>query len=161
MRVKRDASLLTFVCLAPWVVMVGASPQAPRVYLYSYLMGLGFFLLNVRWLYAATGWGYLALCVYLAAYFPLVAIALRHVVRRRRWSLAVCLPVIWTGCEMLRAVVISGFPWFFLSHSFHGLLPMIQISDLVGAYGVTFVAAAVNGSIADWVLSRNQRMGNP
>ena len=143
-----------FVCLVPWVVVVGGVAQASRVYWFSYFMALLFFLLNVRWLYPATGWGYLALSVYLAAYFPFVAIALRHVIRRRRWPLAFLLPIIWTGSEMLRAVLISGFPWFFLSHSFHRALWFIQISDLVGAYGVTFVVCAVNGALADGLLRR-------
>lgn len=145
---------LALVCMTPWLVMVGGSTLAPRVYRYSYLMGLVFFLWNLRWLYAATGWGYLSLTVYLSVYFPFAAIAIRHVVRRRRWPLAIAFPFIWTGCEMLRAVVISGFPWFFLSHSVHKVLTLIQISDVVGAYGVTFMLAAVNGAVADALLAR-------
>ena len=147
-----------FICMVPWLVMVGASTQAPRVYLYSGLMALAFFLLNMRWLYFATGPGYFALSAYQAVYFPFAAIAVRHVVRRRRWPLAIAFPFIWTGCEMVRAVMISGFPWFFLSHSLHRVLTLIQISDLVGAYGVTFLVAAVNGVIADLIL-HNLRTG--
>ncbi len=140
---------VSFVCLVPWLMMVGGSTRAPRVYFYSYVMALAFFLINMRWLYTATGLGYVALSVYMAAYFPLVACPLRHVVRRRRWPLAIALPFVWTGSELLRAVVLSGFPWFFLSHSLHGVKTLIQISDLVGAYGVTFMVAAVNGAVAD------------
>ncbi len=146
---------LAFVCLVPWLLMVGGATLAPRVYLHSYLMGLVFFLINVRWLYPATGAGYVAMAVYLAAYFPLMACAVRSIVRRRRWPLAVAVPFVWVGCEMLRAVVISGFPWFYLSHSLHGVLTLIQISDLVGAYGVSFVVAAVNGAIADVIIARS------
>lgn len=145
---------VSFVCLVPWLVLIGGASRAPRVYFHSYVLGLAFFAVNMRWLYASTGWGYVALSVYLAAYFPFVAIPLRHVVRRRRWPLALVLPIVWTGSEMLRAVVISGFPWFFLSHSVHRVLTLIQVSDLVGAYGVSFMIAAVNGAIADVLLSR-------
>ena len=145
---------LSFLCLVPWLVLVGGARYAPRVYFYSYVLALAFFLINMRWLYAATGWGYIALSVYLAVYFPFAAIALRHAVRRRRWPLAIVFPIVWTGGEMLRAVVISGFPWFFLSHSVHRVLSLIQISDLVGAYGVTFVVASVNGAIADLVIAK-------
>ena len=63
------------------------------------------------------------------------------------------LPFVWVGSELLRAVVLSGFPWFFLSHSFHKVLTLIQVSDLVGAYGVSFVVAAVNGAVADAILA--------
>lgn len=144
---------LAFVCLVPWLLFVGAADRAPRVYLYSYLFGLAFFLINMHWLYVSTGAGYVVLSIYLAAYFPLIACPVRHVVRRRRWPLALVFPFVWTGSELLRAVVFSGFPWFFLSHSLHGVLSLIQISDLIGAYGVSFVIAAVNGAIADWIIA--------
>lgn len=143
-----------YVCLVPWLIAVGGSVLAPRSYLYSYLFGLVFFLINMRWLIIPTPPGYVILSLYLAAYFPLMACPLRHLVRRRRFPLAIGFPLIWTGCELLRAVVISGFPWFFLSHGLHKALPLIQISDLVGAYGVSFVAAAVNGLIADLIFAR-------
>ncbi len=159
---------LAFVCLVPWLLLAGGASLAPRVYFHSYLLGLAFFLINMRWLHTSTatvipnlpfriGWGYLAFSAYLAAYFPVVAIPLRHVVRRRRWPLALALPIVWTGSEMLRAVVISGFPWFFLSHSLHDVLPLIQVSDLVGAYGVTFMVAAVNGAVADVIFATLSR----
>jgi len=148
---------VAFVCLVPWLILTARTTQAPRVYFYSYVLGLASFLINMRWLCVPTGWGYLALSLYQAAYFPLVACPVRHAVRRRHWPLAVAFPLIWTGSEMLRAVVISGFPWFYLSHSLYGVLTLIQVSDLVGAYGVSFVVAAVNGTIADVILARLSR----
>lgn len=39
----------------------------------------------------------------------------------------------------------GGFGWYCLSHSQHAFLPLIQVSDLTGAYGVSFLVAAVNG----------------
>jgi len=143
----------SFVCLVPWLIMIGKATRAPRVYFYSFVFALAFFLVNMRWLYPATGAGYVALSVYQSAFFPLVACPLRHVVRRRRLPLGVVLPFVWVGSELLRAVVLSGFPWFFLSHSFHKVLTLIQVSDLVGAYGVSFVVAAVNGAVADAILA--------
>ena len=119
-----------FLCMTPWLAAVGASRHAPRVYLLSFLWGLAFFLLNMRWMYEATGLGYAALSVYQALYFPLAACPIRHMVRRRGWPLGIAFPMIWIGGEMLRAVVISGFPWFFLAHPLHGVLSLIQISDV-------------------------------
>ncbi|MCH7808308.1 MAG: apolipoprotein N-acyltransferase [Planctomycetes bacterium] len=151
---------LAFVCLVPWLLTVVASTNSARVYLYSYAFGLAFFLINVRWLCPVTILGYIALSVYLACYFPLIACPVRHLVRRRGWPLAVLFPLIWVGGEMLRAVVMSGFPWFFLSHSLYRVLTLIQVSDLVGAYGVSFVVACVNGAIGDIILRwRDSRSG--
>jgi len=145
---------ISFVCMVPWLLVIGGSSRAPRVYFWSYVWGLAFFLFNMRWLYLATGLGYVALSIYLAVYYPLVACPVRHAVRRRGWPMAVAFPIVWTGGELLRAVVMSGFPWFFLSHSLYKVPPLIQISDTLGAYGVSFVIAAVNGTIADLWFTR-------
>jgi len=152
---------LAFVCLTPWLIVVGAAPRAPRVYAHSYLLGIAFSLINLRWLYDSTGLGYVFLAIYQAAYFPLMACPIRHAVRRRRLPLAVVVPIVWTGSEMVRAVALSGFPWFFLSHSLYDVLSLIQISDLVGAYGVSFTVAAVNGAVADLIFARWGAVAGP
>lgn len=144
---------LSFVCLVPWLVLVGTARSARRAYMYTYVLGAAFFFWNMRWMYHATGVGYAALSLYLAVYFPLTACPIRHAVRRRLWPLGVVVPLVWTGSEMVRAVALSGFPWFFLAHSHYKVLTLIQVSDLVGAYGVGFVVAAVNGAVADVVLA--------
>ncbi len=149
-----DQWYLAFVCLVPWLIVIGATAIAKRVYVASWFLGFAYFLINMYWMETPTGMGYVALSAYLACYFPLAACPIRHAVRRRRFPLGVAVPLVWIGVEFARGLVISGFPWFFLGHSQYATLPMIQISDLVGAYGVSFVIAAVNGAIADFVIAR-------
>src|SRR5262249_54566079 len=81
---------------------------------------------------------------YCALYFPLALALLRFVDRRTRLPLVVTTPVVWTALEFFRAHFGTGFAWYFLGHTQHDFLPIIQISDLTGAYGVTFLVAAVN-----------------
>jgi apolipoprotein N-acyltransferase len=45
-----------------------------------------------------------------------------------------------------------GFGWYFLGYTQHAFLPVIQIADVGGVYAVSFLVAAVNGTVADWVL---------
>ena len=145
---------LSFVCLVPWLLIVAATTHAPRAYAYAYLFAVVFFLLNMKWMAGVTVPGYVALSLYLAAYFPMMAVAVRHAARRRGWSMAMVFPFVWVGGELLRAIVMSGFPWFFLSHGVYRVLPLIQFSDLIGAYGVSFLIAGVNGALADGLLRR-------
>ncbi|UCF33475.1 MAG: apolipoprotein N-acyltransferase [Phycisphaerales bacterium] len=156
---------LSFVCLVPWLVMIGAAGQARRVYWFSFALGLVFFFWNMRWLCHPTGLGYCALAIYLSVFFPLVACPIRHAVRRHRLPLALVVPVVWTGSELVRAVALTGFPWFFLAHSPYKVLTLIQVSDLVGAYGVSFLIASVNGAVADvifaWIASRRAAKPGP
>ncbi|WP_020473275.1 apolipoprotein N-acyltransferase [Zavarzinella formosa] len=38
-----------------------------------------------------------------------------------------------------------GFGWYSLGHTQHEFLPLIQIADLTGVYGITFILVVVNG----------------
>jgi apolipoprotein N-acyltransferase len=117
-------------------------------------MGFAFFSVSVYWLFIVTVAGALVLFAFFGVYFVLVACTVRHFVRQRRWPLAFTFPILWVGCEAVRSMTVLQFPWNLLGHSQHAVLPMIQISDLVGAYGVSFVLAAVNGALADAALTR-------
>ncbi len=150
---------LAFVCLVPWFVCIAVGESAPTAYLFSYLLGAGFFLINLRWMGEVTPPGYVVFSLYLAVYYPLVACPVRYAVRRRRIPLAVIGPIVWVATELCRATVISGFPWFFLGHTAYKVLTLIQISDLVGAYGVSFVLVAINGALADLILRRCDNKG--
>lgn len=149
---------LTCVCLAPWAVATCRTRRAWLVHWASFALGAAFFLFNLRWLDPVTRAGYIALSLYLALYWPLAAWALRTG-QRHGISPIWTLPVAWIACELLRAWVMTGFPWLFLAHAVYAQLPLIQISDLVGAYGVSFLIALVNGVLAELVLHRWRRGG--
>src|SRR5262249_10298036 len=74
-------------------------------------------------------------------------LVLRRLDRRTGWPLVVTLPVVWVAFEFLRAHLISGFPWYFLAHTQHRVLPLIQISDATGAYGVSLLVAFGNALV--------------
>jgi len=60
---------------------------------------------------------------------------------------------LWVALEFLRTYLISGFPWALLANSQAGVLPIIQIAEWTGAYGVSFLLIFANGSIAAVVVS--------
>lgn len=141
---------LAFVCLAPWALAVTRTERAWVVHWGSFVGGWLIFLWNLKWLAPVTGLGFAALAFYLAVYWAAAAWAIRTGLRVHlgvTWTL----PVAWTACEFLRAWVMSGFPWLFLAHSFYQQSALIQISDVTGAYGVSFLAAMVSGLIVDVV----------
>ncbi len=58
-------------------------------------------------------------------------------------------PAAWTAIELLRGhVPFGGFPWAFLAHSQYKFLPIIQMTDVFGVYGLTFLIVLVNASLA-------------
>ena len=53
-------------------------------------------------------------------------------------------PVLWVALELARAYFLSGFPWALLGYSQYSILPVIQIADLFGVYGVSFFIVLIN-----------------
>jgi apolipoprotein N-acyltransferase len=94
-----------------------------------------------------------ALATYCATYFPLAIFLTRQIDRPASLPLIVIFPTVWTALEFLRAHFLTGFPWYFLAHSQHDYLTIIQVSDIGGAYGVSFLIAAVNVVIFEWLYS--------
>jgi len=144
--------ILAWFALVPWIIASVRAPGERTAAAISYACGLWFFLINLRWLWPVTGAGYIALCFYLALYFLLTGTILRRVDQHHPWPYTLVLPLLWVGQEYLRATVMTGFPWLFLSHTQHNQERLIQISDNFGAYGVTFLVGMTNGLICDLLL---------
>ena len=123
-----------------------------RLALVNFLAGFLYFLGNLYWLVWVTVPGWLAASFYLAWYYVLCGFLLRGIYLQRRWPFTLVLPLVWVGQEYLRSIVMTGFPWFFLGHSQHENLRLIQICDIFGVYGVTFLVALINGLLCDLLL---------
>jgi len=50
--------------------------------------------------------------------------------------------------------VAGGFSWYLLGQTQHDFLSVIQIADVAGVGAVTFLVAAVNGLIAEWLSAK-------
>ena len=113
-----------------------------RVYGKLYVVGLLHWLLMIQWIRLPhwTAWlGWWALSLYLAAYIPLFVGMTRLLVHRWKLTSVLAAPITWTGLELLRGHLLTGFSISLLGHSQQSLLPLIQVADLTGAYGVGFL----------------------
>ncbi len=143
---------IAYVCLVPWLLCVCRAASSRFLYFFSYLFGVAFFAINVYWLQPVTLPGYIAFCLFFGIFMPLSAWPIRHLYNRRGVSAAIAAPIVWTGMEFLRSSGPLGFPMVLLAHSQYKLQTVIQIADLVGAYGVTFMIVAVNGWFVDLLI---------
>ena len=53
-------------------------------------------------------------------------------------NLIILPPLIWVSLEYIRSFLFTGFPWELVGYSQHNILPIIQISDILGVYGISF-----------------------
>jgi apolipoprotein N-acyltransferase len=138
---------LAWVALVPLLCLV-RMPRRRLLYLAAYAGGLAFYLPAMQWMRVADPRMYatwIGLAVYCSLYFPLAIYLLRVLDRHTRLPLTVTVPVVWMALELLRTNFGGGFGWYLLGHSQHDRLAVIQVADLAGAYGVSFLVAAVNG----------------
>jgi len=58
---------------------------------------------------------------------------------RMAWMVAAAL--CWVALEMIRARLLTGFPWNLLGASQYTLLPLVQLAKITGVYGISFLVA--------------------
>jgi apolipoprotein N-acyltransferase len=145
---------LGWVAPVPWLLLIALDDlPGRRPYRAIYVAGLVFWLLAIHWLilpYPALTWlGWLALSAYLAIYLPAFVGIARVAVHRFDWPLWLAAPVAWTGLELARAHMLTGFLMASLAHTQVHNITLIQISDLVGEYGVDFVIMLVAACLTE------------
>ncbi len=66
-------------------------------------------------------------------------------------------PCIWVALELLRTYFpLGGFPWDLMGISQHRILPLIQIAELTGVYGISFAIVLVNLALARAISARSR-----
>jgi apolipoprotein N-acyltransferase len=53
----------------------------------------------------------------------------------------------WGAVEMAQGRLLSGFPWNFLGTSQYALTPLIQVAEVTGVYGVSFLVAWMSAAL--------------
>ncbi len=66
-------------------------------------------------------------------------------------------PLLWASLEYLRSFFLTGFPWASLGYSQYMNLPFIQMADITGVYGLSFVILLVNASLYIVLLQWSKR----
>ncbi len=91
----------------------------------------------------------LLLCTYLGLYTGLFSMSFTFFLKGSRFPALFIIPVLWVTLELIRTYAFTGFPWSSLGYSQYKFLPIIQISDITGVYGVSFLVAGLNGLLFD------------
>ncbi len=148
------------IWLFAWIGLVplffAVENQKPfKAFIISYLTGFLFFLGTIYWLIHVTLPGMLVMVVYLALYFGLFGLIINYEFSARRAGLNLpygimrlfLIPAAWVTLEWLRSHALTGFGWALLGYSQSFNLPIIQIADIFGVYGVSFLILTFNTAV--------------
>jgi apolipoprotein N-acyltransferase len=98
-----------------------------------------------------SGFILLLLVVYLSLFIGAFTFLTRLIQKRSGLETILFTPFLWVTLEYLRSFLLSGFPWANLGYSQYLNLPFVQMADITGVYGLSFVILLVNATLF-WVL---------
>ena len=150
-----------WIALVPWLHLLrqGSAREAFRA---SWLIGGLFFAGSMWWMVQLTAFGgtmailgWLLLAAYLGLYSGLFGV-LAHRARRHPAPLSrlLLLPAAWVAAEFLRAHLLTGQGWNLLAYSQTPWPAAIQLADITGAWGISFLIVLVNAAIEGLLSAR-------
>ena len=96
------------------------------------------------------------LVLYMALYVALFGAAAAVIIRRFGATGLVIAPAAWVATEYIRGNLFGGFPWIPLGGAVVRLLPLAQVTSLVGVYGLSWLLAMLHASLALAALSKGR-----
>lgn len=162
-----NLGFLAWVAFVPWLFLVRMPSHPRHLYLKAWLGALCFTLPAMQWMRVAhemMHFTWIGLALYTSAYF-VVGLALCRKLDRSGVPLFLSFPLVWVSLEYCRAHFptgfawleplgvqhLIGFGWYFLGHTQHDFLEVIQIADMTGVYGITFLIGLANVAVFSWV----------
>ncbi len=153
---KTNYFFLSFVGLIP--LLCGLDQRSySKAFQLSYLTGVIFFSGTLFWFVHVTSLGAVLLILYFSVYFGLFGLGVRYFSYLSSLKKMFVLPALWVVCEFLRAHLLSGFSWVSLGHSQYQNIFLIQIADITGIWGISFLVVLFNVFIKEAIQFKTNR----
>lgn len=151
-------ALVPLIC-ALWFGEPWKKNEDWRRFLLGYVTGLGYFLGSLNWIATVTVAGWIALTLYLAIYPALWTSFVGWAATPRQspfeqkpvWMksghnlwVSILAAAAWTALEWVRGTLFTGFGWNGLGIALHDNAALIQICDITGVGGLSFMLVMVN-----------------
>jgi len=152
-----DLEFLAWFALVPlFYAIEGKSPW--NSFRFGFLTGFISFLGILYWIIVAVhNYGnvplipsilvLLLLVGYLSLYVATFAFLYRFIQIRLELQTILLAPLLWVSLEYLRSFFLTGFPWASLAYSQYINLPFIQMAEITGIYGLSFIILLINACL--------------
>jgi len=98
------------------------------------------------------------LCMYLSVFTGVFCVLVKRVCQKP-WHL-IWVPFFWVALEYSRSLTQFAFPWELLGYSQYLKLPLIQIADITGVYGISWLIVLFNVAIVCFLLYTTRQSWN-
>lgn len=163
---KADLYLLAWIALVPFLVsLYGKKPR--QAFVSGFLLGIPYFFGTLYWIYHSINYYggisfvgsisiVLLFCFYLSLYTGIFGFIFSAIIQNTKLPILIIAPVLWVVIEFIRSYAFTGFPWSSLGYSQYKFLRIIQIADITGIYGISFLIVSINGAISDAILLKKR-----
>ena len=145
---------ISWFCLIPLFIALNGKTLRQSL-LYGFITGIVYFLGILYWVFPimmpVTILGGTLLVIYLSLFFAVFSLLFRLITSRYPDSplrYVLCASFLWVSFEYLRTIGVLGFPWGLIAYSQWKNTTLIQIADITGVYGISFVVALFNAALA-------------
>jgi apolipoprotein N-acyltransferase len=151
-----NLAFLAFVCLIPFFLSIRNAGLLSAIG-NGFLMGFFCTFGLIHWLFSTiidigggsvltASYTLVGLASYVALFFVLFALIVRLFLNDRFSSnfVIILVPSLWVALEYLRANLFSGLPWGLIGYSQANFLHLVQLADITGVYGVSWLVVLVN-----------------
>lgn len=155
-----DIFPLAWISLSFIIIPVyGASVKTS--WFYGFVSGMTFWLFFASWMSTFHSLSLVTAIPYLSIYFSLPFLILnawnRITKGRFRYLRPLVFSIAWIGFEYLRCTGFLAFTWGVVGYSQYRFLPVIQIADIFGVWGVSFLVVFINASLAELIIFINEK----
>lgn len=161
-----DLFPLAWIALVPFLLSL-YNKKPKEAFQAGFFLGIPYFFGTLYWIYHSINhYGgvpfivslaiVFVLCLYLSLYTGLFALLFSMNFKSFRLPAPLFAPFLWVALEFLRSYVFTGFPWSSIGYTQYKFLSIIQIADITGIYGVSFLVVAVNDAIVEMLLIRRR-----
>ncbi len=171
-----NLEFVAWIALIPLFISINKSKSFKESFFYGFISGVIFYAGILYWIvytvhvfgnlpYYISFFTLLLLSSYLALYIGffagfvkiLINPAIKNI-RINKYFITlsfILVPSCWIFFEYLKSILLTGFPWENLGFSQYLNIPFIQISNIVGTFGLSFIIVLINFVIFHFVFYKN------
>jgi apolipoprotein N-acyltransferase len=156
---KYGLGIIAWVALVPLLFALKNVSSLRNGLILGFITGIVSYTGILYWIvYVIVNYGYLPyyagifvmllLAAYLSIYIALFAAGIVYFAGKGIHEIVIA-PVLWTCLEYGKSYLFTGFPWENLAYSQYLYTALIQVVDITGTYGLSFIIVLVNVIIFD------------
>ena len=153
---KYSSGWLAWIAFVPLFFALRKAASIKQGLLLGFIAGMVSYIGIIYWIaFVVVNYGYLPLYLgiilmlllacYLSIYVALFAGGIVYF--RGKVALYAAAPVLWVCFEYGKSILLTGFPWENLGYSQYLNIYLIQIADIAGVFGLSFLIVLVNAVI--------------